>query len=555
MKRLGLLLALCGVAAFIARPSAMIPEQVKIETGLLSGTAGTTQTSVRVFKGIPFAAPPLGDLRWKAPQPAAKWDGVRKADAFGAPCAAGAPFGGRGGGGGRGAAPGAAAANPGQVAPAIVLPPREPARAEDCLYANVWTSANSANDKRPVMVWIYGGGFTGGSGGLAWYDGEALASKGPVIVTFNYRLGSLGFFAHPELAKEAGRSASGNYGMMDAIAMLQWVKRNIAAFGGDPNKVTVAGESAGAMMVGALVGSPQAKGLFIRAIAQSGGYMGLQMGRMRQASAAEADGVKAMDALKVSSIAELRAKPLNELTIQGQSGLVVDGYMIPEDLSLTFQAGKQNMVDVLTGSNADEANFGICPGAGLNGRAGGTPMTAATLRTNAERRFGTEAADAFLKMYGVNGDADAPKAAHVACGDEVNWNMRQWASGHAAKGKKSYVYFFSHVQNVNGQPSPQGATHTAELSFMFNNPKGQANQTWTDVDLKLADQMSSYWANFIMTGNPNGNGLPQWPEYKNLTSSKVMVFGDAPQAEPANPSAKLQFYTAAYQRMLHSGTN
>ena len=551
MKRLGLLLALCGIVALVEQPSAMIPEQVKIESGLLSGTAGTTQTSVRVFKGIPFAAPPLGDLRWKAPQPAAKWDGVRKADAFGAPCAAGAPFGGRGGGGGgaRGAAPGAAA----PAAPAA--PPREPARAEDCLYANVWTSAASANDKRPVMVWIYGGGFTGGSGGLAWYDGEALASKGPVVVTFNYRLGSLGFFAHPELAKEAGRSASGNYGMMDAIAMLQWVKRNIAAFGGDPNKVTIAGESAGAMMVGALVGSPQAKGLFIRAIAQSGGYMGLQMGRMRQASAAEADGVKAMDALKVSSIAELRAKPLNELTIQGQSGLVVDGYMIPEDLSLTFQAGKQNMVDVLTGSNADEANFGICPGAGLAGRGAATPMTAATLRTNAERRFGAEAADAFLKMYGVNGDADAPKAAHVACGDEVNWNMRQWASGHAAKGKKSYVYFFSHVQNVNGQPSPQGATHTAELSFMFNNPKGQANQTWTDVDLKLADQMSSYWANFIMTGNPNGNGLPQWPEYKNLTGSKVMVFGDAPQAEPSNPSAKLQFYTAAYQRMLRSGTN
>jgi len=551
MKRLGLLFALCGVVALIERPAAMIQEQVKIETGLLSGVAGTTQPSVRVFKGIPFAAPPLGDLRWKAPQPAAKWDGVRKADAFGAPCAAGAPFGGRGGGGGgaRGAAPGAAA----PAAPAA--PPREPARAEDCLYANVWTSANSANDKRPVMVWIYGGGFTGGSGGLTWYDGEALASKGPVVVTFNYRLGSLGFFAHPELAKEAGRSASGNYGMMDAVAMLQWVKRNIAAFGGDPNKVTIAGESAGAMMVGALVGSPQAKGLFVRAIAQSGGYMGLQMGRMRQASAAEGDGVKAMEALKVSSIAELRAKPLNELAIQGQSGLVVDGYMIPEDLSLTFQAGKQNMVDVLTGSNADEANFGICPGAGLAGRGAATPMTAATLRTNAERRFGTEAADAFLKMYGVNGDADAPKAAHVACGDEVNWNMRQWAAGHAAKGKKAYVYYFSHVQNVNGQPSPQGATHTAELSFMFNNPKGQANQTWTDGDLKLADQMSSYWANFIMTGNPNGNGLPQWPEYKSLTGSKVMVFGDTPQAEPANPSAKLQFYTAAYQRMLRSGTN
>ena len=553
MKRLGLLLALFGVVALIARPSAMIPEQVRIDTGLLSGVAGTSQPTVRAFKGIPFAAPPLGENRWKAPQPAARWDGVRKADAFGAPCAAGAPFGGRGGGGGRGAARGAAA--PAQAPAAPAAPPREPARAEDCLYANVWTSAASANDKRPVMVWIYGGGFSGGSGGLAWYDGEALAAKGPVIVTFNYRLGSLGFFAHPDLAKEAGHPGSGNYGMMDAIAMLQWVKRNIAAFGGDPSKVTIAGESAGAIMVGALVGSPQAKGLFTRAISQSGGWMGLQMGRMRPASAAEADGVKAMDALKVATIAELRAKPLNELTIQGQSGLVIDGYLIPEDLSLTFQAGKQNMVDVLTGSNADEANFGICPGAGLNGRAGGTPMTAANLRAQAERRFGTEAADAFVKMYGVNTDAEAPKAAHVACGDEVNWNMRQWAAGHAAKGKKAYTYFFTHVQNVNGAPSPQGATHTAELSFMFNNPKGQPTQTWTDVDMKVADQMSSYWANFIMKGDPNGSGLPQWPEYKNLTGGKVMVFGDTPQVETAAPAAKLQFYTAAYQRMLRSSTN
>jgi para-nitrobenzyl esterase len=547
MKRLGLLFALCGVVALIERPAAMIPEQVKVDTGLLQGTVGTTQPTVRVFKGIPFAAPPLGENRWKAPQPAAKWDGVRKAEAFGAPCAAGAPGGGRGGG--RGAAPGAAA----PAAPAVA--PREPQRAEDCLYANVWTSATSPNDKRPVMVWIYGGAFTGGSGGLAWYDGEALASKGPVIVTFNYRLGALGFFAHPDLAKEAGHPGSGNYGMMDAIAMLQWVQRNIAAFGGDPSKVTIAGESAGAIMVGALVGSPQAKGLFVRAIAESGGWMGLQMNKMQPASVAEANGAKAMQALNVSSIAELRAKPLNELAIPGPSGLVIDGYLIPEDTSLTFQAGRQNAVDVLTGSNADEANFGICPGAGLNGRAGGTPMTAATFRSTAERRFGSEAADAFVKMYNASNDADAPKAAHVACGDEVNWNMRQWAVAQAAKGKKAYTYFFSHVQNVNGQPSPQGATHTAELSFVFNNPKGQANQTWTDGDLKLADQMSSYWANFIMTGNPNGKGLTQWPEYKTLTAGKVMVFGDTPQVETATPAAKLQFFTAAYQRMLRNATN
>src|SRR5687767_5879723 len=354
MKRFAFV-AIAVAVVVTAHLTAMIPEQVKIESGLLAGTA-SGQPSVRVFKGIPFAAPPLGENRWKAPQPVAKWDGVRKADAFGAPCAAGAPPAGRGGGGGRGAAA------PGAAPQAPAAPPREPARAEDCLYLNVWTSATSPNDKRPVMVWIYGGGFTGGSGGLAWYDGENLASKGPVIVTLNYRLGSLGFFAHPELAKESGHNASGNYGMMDAIAALQWVKRNISTFGGDPNNVTVAGESAGAMMVGALVGSPLAKGLFNRAIAQSGGYMGLTMGRMTPGQTAQANGVKTMEALGAKTIAELRAKPLNELTGLSAGGLIVDGYVIPEDLSLTFMSGKQNVVDVLTGSNKDEANFGLCFG-------------------------------------------------------------------------------------------------------------------------------------------------------------------------------------------------
>jgi len=254
----GFFVASTGLKAIISAP-------VKIDSGLVEGIA-SGQPSVRVFKGIPFAAPPLGENRWKAPQPVAKWEGVRKADAFGAPCTAGPAGGGRGGG--RGAAPGAApgvapGAAPGAAAPAAPpAPPREPARAEDCLYLNVWTSANSPNDRRPVMMWIYGGGFTGGSGGLAWYDGENLASKGAVIVTMNYRLGSLGFFSHPELAKESGHNASGNYGMMDAIAALQWVKRNISAFGGDPNNVTVAGESAGAIMVGALSARRWPRGCF-----------------------------------------------------------------------------------------------------------------------------------------------------------------------------------------------------------------------------------------------------------------------------------------------------
>lgn len=545
MKRIGFgVLMLAGVAlCIVARPSAMVPDHVRIETGTLAGAVGTTQPMVRVFKGIPYAAPPLGENRWRAPQPAAKWDGVRNADAFGAPCAAGAPFGGRGGGrGARGEAPGAAA------------PPREPARSEDCLYLNVWTSASSANDKRPVMLWIYGGGFTGGSGGLAWYDGENLAAKGPVIVTINYRLGSLGFFAHPDLAREAGHPGSGNYGMMDAIAALQWVKRNIAAFGGDPNNVTVAGESAGAIMVGALVGSPQAKGLFKRAIAESGGWMGLTMAHMRTAADAEAAGAKAVAALGVKSIAELRAKPMNELTGLSSFGLVVDGYVIPEDVSAIFASGKENQVDVLTGSNKDEANFGICgPTAGLVGRGGAT-MTLDAFKTAADRKYG-EMAGQFLKLYPVASDDDARHAAHEACADEITWNMRQWAAAEASKGKKAYTYFFSHIQTVNGAPSPQGATHTAEISFAWNNPKGQATQTWNDADIKLADQMSSYWVNFITKGDPNGSGLPHWPEFKDLSSSKVMVFGETPQAEATAPAQKLAFYAAAFQRLMKSAAN
>jgi para-nitrobenzyl esterase len=547
MKRIALIAAAAVAVVATAYVNAMVPEQVRIDSGLVAGTA-SGQPTVRVFKGIPFAAPPVGENRWKAPQPVAKWDGVRKADAFGAPCAAGAGAG-RGGGGGRGAAaPGAVA----PAAPAPAAPPREPARAEDCLYLNVWTSANSPNDRRPVMVWIYGGGFTGGSGGLAWYDGENLAAKGPVIVTFNYRLGSLGFFSHPELAKESGHNASGNYGMMDALAALQWVKKNISAFGGDPNNVTIAGESAGAIMIGALVGSPQAKGLFHRAIAESGGWMGLTMGRMTSAQTAQANGVKTMEALGVKTIAELRAKPMNELTGLSAGGLVIDGYLIPEDISLTFASGRQNAVDVLTGSNKDEANFGVCGG----GRGGNPPMTAETFKTNAQRRFG-EAADEYVKLYGVTSDAEAQPAAHIACADEISWNMRQWAVAQAKAGKKAYTYFFTRIPTINGGPSPNGATHTAEISYAWNNPKGQANQTWNDVDIKLADTMSSYWVNFITKGDPNGNGLPRWPEFKDLMSGRVMVLGDTVQAESTAPTAKLSFYQAAYQRLLRSptGTN
>jgi para-nitrobenzyl esterase len=433
-----------------------------------------------------------------------------------------------------------------------------PPASEDCLTVNVWTSANRPDDRRPVMVWIYGGGFTGGSGGMLWYDGEALAAKGPVIVTFNYRLGALGFFAHPELARESGRNASGNYGMMDAIAALQWVKRNISAFGGDPNNVTIFGESAGAIMIGALVGSPAAKGLFQRAIAQSGAWMGLQMARMTPADRALGAGATALEAAGVASVAELRAKPLAELPALGGAGLVIDGYLIPEDLSLTFAAGRQNDVDVLAGSNKDENTFFGGGRGGRGGPGGAAPAPGSVVEgyvAQARARYG-ELADAFLKLYPASTDAEVAAASAQAQNDEINWNMRQFAAAQARKGRKGYAYFFTRVPLRNGQPQPNGATHTAEISYVFNHPFSNTPLEWDDVDRRLADVMSSYWVNFATRGDPNGPGLMAWPPYRDLSSGRVMVLGDSVQVEPSPPAARLAFFGAAYARLMSAtGTN
>jgi para-nitrobenzyl esterase len=558
MKRFILLAG--GAAAFATAVSlsAMVPEQIKIDTGQVAGVTGTVQPTVRIFKGIPFAAPPLGDLRWKAPQPAAKWDGVFKANAFGPSCTAG----GRGRGGapggapGRGAAPGAPAAAAPAPAAAPAAPPRQPPASEDCLTVNVWTNANRAGDRRPVMLWIYGGGFTGGSGGQAWYDGEDLAAKGVVVVTMNYRLGSLGFFAHPDLAREAGHPGSGNYGMMDALASLQWIKRNIAAFGGDPNNVTVAGESAGAIMVGAIVGSPQFKGLFQHAIVESGAWMGLQMGRMTSLEQAQGVGAKALQTAGIASIAELRAKPLTELPNLGGAGLVIDGYLIPEDLSITFANGKQNDVDVLAGSNKDENTFlGGGGGRGRGGAAAAAPAPGAAMeayKAQARARYG-DLADTFLKLYPVASDADVPLMNGQLQNDEINWNMRQFAALQSKKGKKGYSYFFTRVPLQKGQPQANGATHTAEISYVFNHAYSNGALEWNDVDRKLADQMSTYWANFMAKGDPNGGGLPAWPQLKDLSKDKVIVLGDTVQVEATVPAEKLAFFNARYAQLMKAG--
>jgi para-nitrobenzyl esterase len=494
--------------------SAAITDPVRVDSGLVSGTPGSSD-EVRVYKGIPFAAPPVGDLRWRAPQPPAHWEGVRKADQFSPVCMQ--------------QTRGPAAAS-------------GPAPSEDCLYLNIWTSAKAPGERRPVIVWTYGGGFTGGAGSLAMYNGEALAKKGAVVVTYNYRLGVFGFLALPELTKESGHNASGNYAMMDMATVLRWVQKSIANFGGDPKRVTIDGESAGAMLVSAMVGSPEGKGLFQRAVAQSGGWMGISMGHMTTLAQAEEAGQKVEQAAGAASVAELRAKPADELlkNSRGPFGMVVDGWYVPEDLSLTYAHHKENDVDILVGSNRDEGTF-FSRGPGSAERFSGT----------AKRRF-SDKADAYLKLYPASSDAEAGVSQLASFRDELGWHMRTWAQLQSTRGKnKAYLYFFTHVPPAApGQPS-RGATHTADLAYMFDNPP--PNVTWTDTDRQLADTMSSYWVNFAATGNPNGRGLPEWPAYKAKTGDKTMLLGDTVMAGSGIDPAMLAFYDAYYATLTSSG--
>jgi len=507
--------------AFVSGLRAVVPEPVKTDAGLLSGTSAAAP-GVRVFKGIPFAAPPVGELRWRAPQPVAKWTGIRQADRFGNVCVQPKGI--------------------GRLNVSVDLPD-SPAAGEDCLYLNVWTAAQSASERRPVMFWIFGGAYTEGAGSSPHNDGEALARQGAVVVTFNYRLGAFGFFSHPELTKESGHNASGNQALTDAIAALRWVQTNIAAFGGDSRNVTIFGESAGAAISAGLVGSPHTAGLFRRAISQSGAWMGLAMGAMRTRQQAEQPaGRRGAPPSPLMPLAELRAKSTEEIsrTLSG-AGMIVDGWIIPEDESLTFAQGRQQPVDVLVGSNKDEGTF-----------AGNTTATAWTNRVR--QRWG-DLADDCLKVYPAGSDEEATRSSQMAFRDEMAWHMRLYATLQAKLGTRAYWYFFTHEPTYAPDARNLRATHTVEIPYVFNNLR--APRVYPDAsspalgsasapERALAERVSSYWVNFARKGDPNGKGLPRWPAFSDA-SAAPMIIGEI--KETPDPK-RLAIYDKLYAKIL-----
>ena len=510
--------AILALGGWFVSPAG-VEEPVHLDSGLVSGTT-SPEVTVRVFRGIPYAAPPVGKLRWHAPQPAAHWDGVRKADQFGMICMQPA-F--------RGANPTA----------------NQPKMSEDCLFLNVWTAATSASERRPVMVWIHPGGYQTGSGSTPGYDGEALAQKGVVLVTINYRLGVFGFFSHPELTKESENHASGNYGLMDQIAALQWVQKNIAGFGGDPRRVMVFGDSAGSASISNLMGSPRAKGLFQRAAGESGAWMGISLTTTRTLAEAEQAGVKMAEEMHAQSLEDLRAISAEDLLKGGRGGgPVIDGWLIPEDVGIIFAEGKQNDVPLLVGSNKDEGTFFL------------QPTTSEKFIERSRARFGDQA-DAFLKLYPASSDEEADTSQLAAFRDELAFVMRIWARAQAKTGhSKAFLYYFSHeppapVDSTSRGGRGAGATHGAEAQYIFRNLLPP--RAWTDLDHQVSDMLSSYWVNFATNGDPNGKGLVKWPAFDDKNRDRPMVLGDRAEIGPAPNRAQLAFFEQLYEKERGSG--
>ncbi len=494
-------------------------QQAKTANGILQGV--TEVSGVVSYKGVPFAQPPVGDLRWKEPQVPLSWKGVRKADHFG----------------------------PQAMQRAIYsdMMFRSDGKSEDCLYLNVWTPAKSPIEKLAVLVYFYGGGLNAGDGSEYRYDGEALAKKGIITVTVNYRLGIFGFLAHPELTAESPHHASGNYGLMDQHAALVWVKKNIAAFGGDPNKVTIAGESAGSMSVCGQIASPLSKGLFVGGIGESGSFLG-NLSPVPLADA-EARGVKFATSINAKSLADLRKIPadtLLKLSARGGFPTTIDGYFLPESPQAIFSTGRQMDVPLLAGWNTAEVGAG-----NVLGRA---EPTIENYKAAVQRLYG-DRADDILKVYNPATDADVLQVATDLSSDRfiayATWKFIDLHS--KTNGHPVYRYLFAKKRPVMANAPAGtvdhsiGAAHASDIEYALGNLSTNKVYAWTADDYKASETMQNYFVNFVKTGNPNGAGLPTW---YGLQSSipKVMVIDTESKSQPEKNAKRYVVMDSFYNK-------
>jgi para-nitrobenzyl esterase len=485
--------------------NAIAADRVKLANGVIEATARSS-SGVRSFKGIPFAQPPVGSLRWRDPQPVKNWKGVRNADQFGPRCME-------------------------RTSPGADYWFRSHGMSEDCLYLNVWTPAQSARERLPVLVYIFGGGFQNGDGSEPRYDGESMARRGIVAVTVNYRTNIFGFFCHPELTKESPHHASGNYGLLDQVAALEWVRRNIAAFGGDSKRVTIAGESAGSISVSALMASPLSRHLIAGAIGESGALISTLP--PRPLAERERDGVKFGAAAGAASLAALRAmtaEQIQEFLPKGSAmrfSTTLDGYFLPRSLTEIFEAGEQSKVPLLAGSNTEEQSARA-----VLGTSEPTPENFA----NAIRKLYGDRAGEVLKVYAPSTAEEVLEAAtHLASARFIGHGTWKWTELQMKTGGQPvYSYLYAHPRprfmgaaataGKSGPPAaqPRGAAHSAEIQYAMGNLDLDKRYAWEPADYKVSEVMQAYFVNFIKTGNPNGPGLPNWPAYRSDTHFQRM---------------------------------
>ena len=515
-----LLLALLTLPALHAHADKLKP--VKTDHGKVLGVP-TTDGKVIAYKGIPYAAPPVGNLRWQPPQPPAKWKGTLNAASFGNHCAQSGSY------------------------PDMTF--HDPGPSEDCLTLNVWTPAGAKPGSLPVMVWIYGGGFVTGSTSENRQDGQFLAHRNVVVVSMNYRLGIFGFFAHPELTAESPHHASGNYGLMDQTAAISWVKQNIKNFGGDPANLTIFGESAGSFAVSTLMASPLSKDLLTRAIGESGGAFSSSGLRYQPlAKVEQTDSDFAQSAFHTTKLADLRKLSMDDLIKAATAkttpapprfGPDVDGYFLPQSVADIYAAGQQAHIPLLAGWNADEARSSV-----LNAQP---QPTVVIFTEQANKEFGPRAQD-FLIVYPASTDAEALTSAGDLASDRfIAYSTWRWIEAQTATGKAPVYRYRFDLPNPGDQnhPASAGAFHSDDIEYVFGTIDSRPGAVWRPEDRKLSDQIGQYWTNFARTGDPNGAtptpDLPHWPTYNAADDWKVMHLDATSEAKPDAQRARYLF--------------